>query len=358
MRKKGFTLVELLVVIAIIALLMGILMPALARVRQLAYRMVCGTNLSGIGKAMVLYANDHKEEFPIAGCTCAMWDNTGRVANFADSGNRGYPGIFNECTPEGTWGKATIGASFYLLVKYADVTVKQFNCKGDVGVKTFKLSEWTIAKNLTDYTRAWDFGHKPGLYNSYSYHMPYCRKPSGGDPVNGFPVSLNSNPASPVAADRSPFLDTNAKYLLSSSGSAPVEATLAADELAKNPTAKTPLQYWPAGQASEYKDPEKTINSAAHQREGQNVLYVDNSVAFAKTANVGVDKDNIWSMWPAATLPVGNEGKRQRECGNAFPAHDRDTANPGVPAALYMWPMSPTDAVLVNEPQNAGPNPN
>jgi prepilin-type N-terminal cleavage/methylation domain-containing protein len=53
MKKKGFTLVELLVVIAIIALLMGILMPALARVRQIAFRMVCGTNLSGIGKAML-----------------------------------------------------------------------------------------------------------------------------------------------------------------------------------------------------------------------------------------------------------------------------------------------------------------
>ena len=67
MRKKGFTLVELLVVIAIIALLMGILMPALARVRQIAYRMVCGTNLSGIGKAVLLYANDNEEEFPKAG---------------------------------------------------------------------------------------------------------------------------------------------------------------------------------------------------------------------------------------------------------------------------------------------------
>jgi len=57
MERKGFTLVELLVVIAIIALLMGILMPALARVRQVAFRMVCGTNLSGIGKAMLIYAN-------------------------------------------------------------------------------------------------------------------------------------------------------------------------------------------------------------------------------------------------------------------------------------------------------------
>ena len=75
MKKKGFTLVELLVVIAIIALLMGILMPALAKVRQIAFRMVCGTNLSGIGKAMVLYANDYDDEFPRAGGRSSEWSN-------------------------------------------------------------------------------------------------------------------------------------------------------------------------------------------------------------------------------------------------------------------------------------------
>ena len=67
MKRQGFTLVELLVVIAIIALLMGILMPALSRVRQIAFRTTCGTNLSGIGKAMLIYANDYQDELPKAG---------------------------------------------------------------------------------------------------------------------------------------------------------------------------------------------------------------------------------------------------------------------------------------------------
>ena len=55
MKTKGFTLVELLVVIAIMALLMGILLPALAKVRQLAYRMACGANQRSVGSAMMVY---------------------------------------------------------------------------------------------------------------------------------------------------------------------------------------------------------------------------------------------------------------------------------------------------------------
>ena len=60
-HRRGFTLIELLVVIAIIAVLMGILMPALSRARESAKRTVCSNNLRGLTLAWTMYAGDNED---------------------------------------------------------------------------------------------------------------------------------------------------------------------------------------------------------------------------------------------------------------------------------------------------------
>lgn len=63
-RKTGFTLVELLVVIGIIALLMGMLLPALNRAKEAANTVKCAGNLRSIGQGLLTYTVDYKGAFP------------------------------------------------------------------------------------------------------------------------------------------------------------------------------------------------------------------------------------------------------------------------------------------------------
>jgi prepilin-type N-terminal cleavage/methylation domain-containing protein len=254
-KKKGFTLVELLVVIAIIALLMGILMPALARVRQIAFRMVCGTNLSGIGKAMLIYANDYDDELPRSGNRNSIWGgpiNWMALDRFTAYGDR-----------------ATISSSFYLLVKYAEVTPKSFLCKGDSGTNEFKASNYPAAANF-ELIDLWDFGDNPTEHCSYSYHMPFGL----------YALTTSSEPGMAVAADRNPWITS---------------------PVAEGKPQELLQSYNPDGDRTAV----NIGNAIAHQEDGQNVLFMDSHVSFMKEPFCGINDDNIYTSWDGINVKRG-----------------------------------------------------
>jgi len=284
------------IVISVLSLLLvfGMVVPTLMRVRQLATRATCGTNLSGIGKTMLLYSNDYRDQLPTAGGPNISW---GEVANWTATSRQEAFGL----AADHTGGKATISSCFYLLIRYTEMPPAAFVCYGDSGTTKFLPSALGGGGAPADFelVNGWDFG-PPGeswRHCSYAYHIPF------GHP----PLVVSKPPGFALVADRNPFLD-------SPRGAAIPLRHFKPDLIGYGGTVDTARQG----------------NTPAHQFDGQNVMFLDTHVNFEKRANCGIEDDNIYlvSNDPAKGSPVG--------------------AVPGVPSVM---PANSNDSVLVHDPE-------
>ncbi|MBN1360762.1 MAG: hypothetical protein JW993_09230 [Sedimentisphaerales bacterium] len=284
-RQKAHRLTqgELIVGLVVLAFAIAIILPMLARMGGRATRMVCGTNLAGFGKAMLIYASDYDGGLPRAGGPGSAW--AARTPNWRASSQADAYGMTANQP-----GRASVSASLYLLVKYAEVEPKSFVCSQDGRAREFVPQRYRARGELIDY---WDFGPNPPGHVSYSYHMPY----------GSYPLTTSSPPGLAVAADRNPWMDSPfAKardFSLFKPNVAPYNGTT---------------------------EQSRAGNSLVHQSDGQNVLFLDTHVEFAKWPNCALEEDNIYTSWDGA-----------------------DKAR-GKPAAFGSQPADPNDSLLVNDP--------
>ncbi len=314
-RETGFTLIELLVVISIIAILVSILLPALAKARELANRAVCMANIRGIIQAMLTYSQNSGGVFPNVGYaagfggsgyintatwwpTGTSWFTIGQNASEAVEWWYKLPYAVRGGGPSGQpnwWAQPMAGPWITVLQGYT--TPGSFICPSDPLGSAYVSAETIFVSGHPGNSYGEIFGMHPGTTmwvngSSWPINNPTNKIGAGESYSIAFPWSmlnwqLSSSPGRwwttdgansqvPLVSDMAPA-DQSATNGDNTGVYQRITTTL--------PTANTYGPY--------------IYNSGNHAGDGQNVGFGDDHVTWETSPYVGQNSDNIFTYHDA-----------------------------------------------------------
>ena len=322
----GFTLIELLVVISIIAILISILLPALAKARELANRAVCMANIRGVIQAMLTYSQSNGGVFPATpvnppnSVPLAYQDAPGQPAGYLAAESLTAPAVVQSWYETGTtstYDRPSPLAGFWLLVLQGYETPASFICPSDPLAAGPSL-EYYSNGGTNQYVG--NFGYMSsaaapppaansmnnlGQGESYScaFAWPWLSSQNHFGAPGQWWTTNGANTQVPLVSDMAPVDYLNGGAWTNADGPGMgvyqrITTTL--------PTANTYGPY--------------IYNSGNHAGDGQNVGFGDDHVTWETSPYVGQNGDNIFTWHNYGTNPVvpvnGTTDTSQEGTGN------------------------------------------